>query len=130
MMNSDNIGVFIGGFRDPIEPEYYRYVVKPLLEKIKGNKTIVYYGDYSFIDKLTKRFAEEEGYPLITMKARWKEIGEFAGIERNNHVFSSVDYAILFWDGFSKDVKYMIEAIKKHKVKTKLYFVDSMEIKE
>lgn len=125
------IRVFIGGFREPVDPEFFNKIVNGLLDKISNGVAIdkieiVYCDEHSFVDKLTYRFARQHGCKITPISARWNIEGSDAAYNRNRQVFAIVDYAILFWDGFSKDVRYMVEHIRKNKVKTKLIILDTV----
>lgn len=123
------IRVFIGGFRETVDPEFFNKIVDGLLSKIANGTSldqieIVYCDEGSFVDKLVYRYALKHGCRLTPVSARWTTEGSDAAYNRNRQIFAIVDYAILFWDGFSKDVRYMVDHIRKNKVKTKLIILD------
>lgn len=115
--------VFVGGSRVNIDPTLYYSVVGSLLPKIDPDFNairLVYSADFSQLDRLTLQYAKEYGIGIESFPIRWKKEGNEAGINRNRQLFSSVDYAILFWDGYTKEVPYMLEMVKRYKVKVKL----------
>lgn len=122
--------VFVGGSRCPIDPDLHEEVLDNLLGKIDPtlrNVNLVYSADFSILDRLTLSFAKKYSIAIQPFPIRWKQEGNEAAINRNKQLFSTVDYAIIFWDGFTKEVPYMFEMIKRYKVKVKLIVFEEVD---
>jgi len=73
--------------------------------------TTVISGGARGADKLGERFAEEVFAPLEVFPADWSR-GINAGFERNAHMASIADAAIVLWDGVSKGSQHMIQTMR------------------
>ena len=60
-------------------------------------------------DLLGKRYAEENGFPVLEYPADWKHYGKKAGYLRNSQMLEVADALVAFWDGESRGTKNMID---------------------
>lgn len=64
-------------------------------------------------DLLAKRYAVEQGLPLIEFLPNWNLYGKSAGYKRNILIVEHCDELIAFWDKSSKGTAHSIELAKK-----------------
>ena len=69
-------------------------------------------GEARGADTLGKKYAEENGYKVLSFPADWSK-GKNAGYVRNEKMAKVADALIAFWDGKSAGTKHMIETMKK-----------------
>ena len=71
-------------------------------------------------DKLGELYAEENGYDMKRFEPDWSTNGVAAGYMRNKEMASYADALIVFWDGYSKGSKHMIDIAKSAGIKVKV----------
>lgn len=120
----EHFHVIIAGTRGRIDPAFFREMVRNILKKIKEPVDLIIRDDGFEVDSLTRRFASDYGFDLVTFPADWKRDGNTAGLIRNRHMASAADYAILIWDGFSKDIRDLILQCKRFGVKFKVFIIE------
>lgn len=112
--------LFIGGASGKLPGRVFFNHCNHILDRMPGKPHIVYTGSYQSVDKMIGWLARDRELSLTPIDARWKTDGVDAAYNRDRHIFSSVDYAIIFWDGFSRDVRFMLQMAARYKVKVKL----------
>jgi hypothetical protein len=68
-------------------------------------------------DKLTEKYAKENGLPILIFYPDWKNLGKSAGFIRNEKIIKNSTQVVAFWDGVSKGTKHGIELAKKYNKK-------------
>lgn len=63
-------------------------------------------------DMLAYEWAKANGCKVISMPAKWKELGKRAGYVRNVDMAAIADGLLAFWDGKSKGTQHMITIAK------------------
>lgn len=88
-------------------------------------------GGATGVDSLAKRFADEAGTTVITMKADWNEHGKAAGPIRNSEM---IQYAVedgetagllAIWDGYSRGTW---DCIKKAQAKGLIIYIKMLNV--
>lgn len=67
-------------------------------------------------DSLAKRYADENGIPLLEFIPNWDKYGKAAGMIRNRDIIDAADEVLAFWDGTSRGTKNSIDYARKKKV--------------
>ena len=71
-------------------------------------------------DKLGELYAEENMYDMKRFEPDWSSNGVAAGYMRNKEMAFYADALIVFWDGYSKGSKHMIDIAKSAGLKVKV----------
>jgi hypothetical protein len=89
----------------------YELLSKEVISFCGGNKAMVTIidGGASGADALGTKFAREHDLPKIKKEAYWDHYGKAAGYIRNKEMAKIATHLIIFWDGFSKGSKHMID---------------------
>ena len=107
---TNRFNVIIAGSRD-----FNDY---PLLaekcSKLFANKkpTAIVCGEARGADSLGKRYAKENGIPVLSFPADWDKHGKRAGYLRNCEMVENADALVAFWDGNSRGTMHMISIAK------------------
>ncbi len=99
-------------------------MLKGAISKIDSLEEIIVREGNTFAERWAKDYAEHNNIRFRTMPAYWKTEGEWAGFNRNKHLSMIADYGLVFWDGFSKDIRYLLQELKRSHVPTKLVLVE------
>lgn len=91
-------------------------LVKNVMDEVAARIDIdeIVCGEARGADSLGKRWAIENGIPVISFPAEWDIYGKSAGIRRNSSMGSYADYVIAFWDGESRGTKHMIHYMEQN----------------
>ncbi len=92
------------------------------LDKILQNQkdiTIIS-GNAKGADTLGEVYAVARNYGLETYPADWGRFKNSAGYIRNEQMAKIADASVIFWDGFSKGAKHMIDLSHKYELKTRV----------
>ncbi len=89
-----------------------------ILKNIKEDIEIVC-GLAKGADLFGKIYAESRGYTVTEFPADWG-LGKKAGFIRNEQMAKYSNAAIIFWDGYSKGSKHMIDLSEKYKLKLRI----------
>jgi len=65
-------------------------------------------------DRLGERYAASREFSIKRFPAEWNEYGKAAGPIRNKEMAKYADGLIVFWDGYSKGTKSMIDLAREH----------------
>ena len=88
-------------------------MLKRTMDKLLINKQddeiAVVCGEARGADTLGRRYAEENGYQVLSFPANWDKYGKRAGYIRNAEMAENADALVVFWDGKSRGTKNMIE---------------------
>jgi len=66
-------------------------------------------------DEVGEEYAKKKGYPVKYFKPDWDKHPKRAGYIRNEEMGDYVTGGVIFWNGWSKGTKHMIEYMKKLK---------------
>ncbi len=69
-------------------------------------------------------YAAKNNIQYRKFPAYWKKDGGWAGVHRNQQIAMIVDYGLVFWDGFSKEIRYLLNELKHSKLPIKLVIVE------
>ena len=106
--------VIIAGSRSFSNYELLReHCLSLLQEKMKTHHVIIVSGHAHGADALGERFAKEQGLALELHPAKWKILGNAAGIIRNADMARVSDALIAFWDGNSRGTAHTINFAKR-----------------
>lgn len=102
--------VIIAGTRTFLDYDLLRSKCDHYFSRIKP--TAIICGEACGADRLGKRYAEENGIPVLSFPAEWDKYGKSAGYIRNQQMAVHADALIAFWDGESKGTHNMITIAK------------------
>jgi hypothetical protein len=71
-------------------------------------------------DGLGERYAAEKGYEVYYYPAQWNLYGTYAGPIRNKLMATISTAAAIFWNGYSRGSKNMIDEANKQKIPTRV----------
>lgn len=118
------IRIVVAGCRDYNNYEEAKEYIDLCIEKIEGNKEIIFLsGGCSGADLLGERYAIEKGYRIEKHPAQWEKYGRAAGPKRNEEMANVCDFVICFWDGKSKGTKSMIKFAQKYEKSIMIKYV-------
>lgn len=86
-----------------------------LCRKAKQHNIIIVSGTAKGADTLGELYAQECGYDIKRFPANWDKYGKRAGFLRNEEMGKYADVIVIFWDGFSKGAKLMVDIAKRLK---------------
>ncbi|MFW6226284.1 MAG: DUF2493 domain-containing protein [bacterium] len=91
-------------------------LLKSKLDKIHERKiiTCIVSGGAKGADKLSERWADENGIEKLIFIPDWNKYGKRAGFLRNEDIIKNADAVVAFWDGVSKGTQHGINLSKKH----------------
>lgn len=126
--------VIIAGGRDFTDYNLLKEKMNFILRNLEEIEIVCGMADGA--DLLGKRYAEEKGFPVKEMPAKWNDVnvpnavvktnkfGKLynvkAGIERNEEMAKYADACVCFWDGKSSGTKNMIDNAKKYGLKLRV----------
>ena len=104
--------IIIAGGRDFDDTQLMEEVIDRLHDegKIDSYPEIVC-GEARGADRLGRKIAEWQNWPIHSFPAEWDKYGKSAGYRRNVDMGNFADVAIIFWDGRSKGTKHMIDTM-------------------
>jgi len=85
------------------------------VDEIKNSLNIseIVSGTANGADTLGEQYAQENNLKCTEFPADWNLYGKGAGHIRNKNMAEYSDYCIVFWNGYSKGTKNMIQTMKK-----------------
>ena len=112
--------VVIAGTKGKFSRALFTHHVCHSLETLDGDKEILIRDERAQVDWMALDYAEAHGMPVQRFPADWQGLGSEAGLKRNEHLALTATHAIVFWDGFSRDIRDLLQRLKKYGVKCKL----------
>ncbi len=86
--------------------EYINHCISNIRKKYR---IIIISGSSRGADKLGEQYATENGFEIERYYPDWNKYGKSAGLIKNRLIAEKSDYIICFWDGKSRETKYMIK---------------------
>lgn len=101
------------GSRDFNDYSFMKQKLDYLLQYHKG-KVVIVSGGAKGADTLAERYAKENNYPMVVMKAEWNKYGNAAGFIRNRKMQEYISKAdkrgvVAFWKNKSKGTAHNFE---------------------
>ncbi len=90
-----------------------------VISQLDWEITEVVSGHASGADRLGEKWAKEHSVPCKVFPADWK-LGKSAGYLRNREMGEYAQALVLFWDGYSKGSKHMLNIAKDLDLKIKV----------
>lgn len=91
----------------------YRFAAMALDAHLRPEVDEIVSGGARGADALGEQYARERHLHLTIFPAKWSEHGKAAGAIRNKAMAEYADEAIVFWNGYSRGSKNMIDTMKK-----------------
>ena len=95
-------------------------VVLDLHKYLPLDTTEIVSGGAKGVDTSVKEYANANGIQIIEFLPEYERYGKFAPLKRNLQIIEYADFVIAFWDGKSRDTKFVIENCKKLSVGVKV----------
>lgn len=111
--------VIVAGGRDFNDYDLLKSKLDYYLSNIREDLVIIS-GTCRGADQLGERYANENGYEILPVPAKWDELGKKAGFIRNVEMAALATHCIVFWDGESPGTKNMIDEATKKKLNLKI----------
>ena len=118
----------IFGDRNFTDHQLLKTIVESTDSYRQGKITAVVCGEARGADSLGKRWANEQGIPVLSYPADWEQYGKGAGPIRNRQMAEVADKGIGFLAPGSKGTKNMITTCKKLSVPTLIYHIETGRI--
>ena len=99
-------------------------MLKGAIAKIDSLDEIVLREGNTLAERWAIDYANKNGIQYRLFPAYWKKEGEWAGLHRNQQLTMIIDYGLVFWDGFNKDIRYLLNELKRTKIPTKLVILE------
>jgi len=121
--------LIIAGGRDFNDAVLLASVMEPVITNVttQGLQLIIISGTARGADTLGARYARDNGIAVEEYPADWDRHGKSAGYKRNEQMADVADGVLVFWDGFSKGTKHMIDIAKRRQLE--LHIVKYKETK-
>ena len=110
--------VIVAGSRDFSNYELLEVEVSLFIADL--DNPIIVSGTARGADRLGEIFAAKHKLQVERMSADWDTHGRIAGYLRNIEMAKVATHCIVFWDGYSRGTKTMIDIAKKFKLQTKV----------
>ncbi len=98
-----------------------RNLVVLLSECIPAGTTEILSGGARGVDTCARIYAEENGIPYREFPPEYDKYGKKAPLKRNDLLIDSADLVLVFWDGRSRDVKYVIDKCRERNKPAQIY---------
>ena len=79
--------------------------------------TVVVSGNAEGVDRVAETSARHYDLEVISIPAKWDELGKSAGFIRNIEIIEQVDTVVAFWDGKSKGTLHSITEASKRGIR-------------
>lgn len=79
---------------------------------IPKSTTLIISGGARGIDKCARAYAKSHGIKMLEILPEYDLYGRRAPLKRNDLILGMADIAVVFWDGKSRDTKYVIDKCK------------------
>ncbi len=99
-------------------------MLRGAIAKIDALDELVVRDGTTLVERWAINYAEQNNIRCRIFPAYWKKEGDWAGMHRNQQISMIVDYGLVFWDGFSKEIRYLLNELKHTKVPIKLVIVE------
>ena len=97
--------VAIVGSRNLTIPDLEKYISKETTEIISGGA--------KGVDTCARNYALSHGIKITEYLPEYEKYGRAAPLKRNISIIQNADLVIAFWDGKSKDTKFVIDSCEK-----------------
>lgn len=77
------------------------------------------------VDTLARKFAVNNGIPILEFLPEYEKFGRKAPLIRNRKIVENCDFLIAFWDGFSRGTKFTIDYATKRGVPSRIIRISS-----
>ena len=95
-------------------------MVKDVGEYLPAGTTEIISGGAKGVDASARRWAKQQGMPMMEYLPDYRRWGRGAPLRRNDEILARADYAVIFWDGISRGTAYMIRCCMEERIPFRL----------
>ena len=88
---------------------------------IPSGTTEIVSGGARGVDTVAKRYAVDHGLKLTEFLPEYERFGRGAPLKRNITIIENADIVLAFWDGKSRDTKFVIDNCHRRNIPIKIY---------
>lgn len=115
--------LIVAGSRSITDYNLVKHSIETLIKDQNLTISTIISGTARGVDSLGERWAREHNIPISRFPAKWKELGKYAGIKRNEEMVENADMLLACWDLKSSGTKHIISYASKVNIPVFVRFV-------
>lgn len=108
--------LLVVGSAEPIDRNKFLLAMNGAINQLPNARIILRDGNGQ-VDSLIRSYVEARRLPYEMLRADWQHQGNVAGLARNHHMALYATHALIFWNGWGRDIKHLIDECKRNGVK-------------